>query len=62
MDKINDLLKNNEKILDEIAYMLSGIPENEATKTERRIMWKLIREGYGHMNETDGQDVYTYPF
>jgi len=62
MDKINDLLKDNEKILEDIAYMLSDMDEHKATKIERRIMYKLEREGYGILKEEDGRFFYFYPF
>ena len=62
MDKINTLLTENEKILEDIASMLSDMDEHKATKIERRIMYKLLREGYGELKEEDGRFFYFYPF
>jgi len=62
MHKINTLLTENEKILEDIASMLSDMDEHKATKIERRIMYKLEREGYGILKEEDGRFFYFYPF
>jgi|688.fasta_scaffold340246_3 hypothetical protein len=62
MHKINTLLTENEKILEDIASMLSDMDEHKATKTERRIMYKLLREGYGELKAEDGRFFYSYPF